>query len=94
MAEKNVNAVEEVKETSKPAAAKKAKAKKPNFFKKVGKFFKDTAGEMKKVVWTPKAELKKNTKLVILTVVAVGIAIALVDLGSSFIINSIAKLFG
>ena len=94
MAEKNVNtAAEEVKDTPK-AAEKKEKSKKPNFFKKLGKFFKDTAGEMKKVVWTPKAELKKNTKLVILTVVAVGLAIALVDLGSSFIINSIAKLFG
>ena len=76
----------------------KNEAKKPNIFVRAWKWFvkflKDTKGELKKVVWTPKAELKKNTKLVIITVVAVGIAIALVDLGSSFIINSIAKLFG
>ena len=94
MAEKNVNAVEEVKETSNPAAAKKAKAKKPNFFKKVGKFFKDTAGEMKKVVWTPKAEVFKNTKLVIATVVAVALIIAVLDFGSSWLINSLAGLIG
>ena len=43
------------------------KERKPNFFvrvwKKICKFFKDVAGEMKKVVWTPKNELKKSTKL-------------------------------
>ena len=94
MAEKNVNtAAEEVKEPSKPAE-KKAKAKKPNLFKRLGKFFKDTAGEMKKVVWTPKAEVFKNTKLVIATVVVVAVIIAVLDFGSSWIINSIAGLIG
>ena len=94
MAEKNVNtAAEEVKESSKPAE-KKAKAKKPNLFKRLGKFFKDTAGEMKKVVWTPKAEVFKNTKLVIATVVVVAVIIAVLDFGSSWIINSIAGLIG
>ena len=60
MAEKNVKAsADEVKATAK-AAEPKQKNKKPNIFKRLGKFFKDTAGEMKKVVWTPKAELKKS----------------------------------
>ena len=72
--------------------------KKPNIFvrgwRALVKFLKDTRGELRKVVWTPKAELVKNSKLVIVTVVVVGIAIAIVDLGSSWIINSIAKLFG
>ena len=91
MAEKNVNvAAEEAKESSKPAAEKKAKAKKPNIFKRFGKFCKDTAGEMKKVVWTPKAEVSKNTKLVIATVVAVALIIAVLDFGSSWIINFVA----
>ena len=72
--------------------------KKPNFFvrvwKKICKFFKDVAGEMKKVVWTPKNELKKSTKLVLATVVLVALAIALVDTSFSWIINSIAGLIG
>ena len=72
--------------------------KKPNFFvrsgRKIKKFCKDIVGEMKKVVWTSKEELKKNTKLVLITVVAVGLAIAAVDTVCSLIINSIAGLIG
>ena len=94
MAEKNVNVVAEETKSAKPATEKKAKAKKPNIFKKLGKFFKDTAGEMKKVVWTPKAEVSKNTKLVLATVVAVALIIAVLDLGSSWLINSLAGLIG
>ena len=71
---------------------------KPNFFVRVGKrikkFFKDVVGEMKKVVWTSKEDLKKSTKLVLVTVVAVGLAIAVVDTVCSLIINSIAGLIG
>ena len=94
MAEKNVNVAAEETKSSKPAATKKAKAKKPNIFKKFGKFCKDTAGEMKKVVWTPKAEVSKNTKLVLATVVVVAVIIAVLDLGSSWLINSLAGLVG
>ena len=61
---------------------------------KLGKFFKDTVSELKKVSWTSKTELFKSTKLVVVTVLAVCIAIALVDLGASWVINSLAKLVG
>ena len=101
MAEENKNfEVNEVSEQNLPKdaaakAQKKTKAnKKPNFFvrgwRALKKFLSDTRGELKKVVWTPKNELIKNSKLVIVTVIAVGIAIAIVDLTSSFIINTIA----
>ena len=76
----------------------KSAVKRENFFvrvwKRLVKFFKDTVGELKKVYWTPKDELFKNTKLVVITVVAVGIAIAVVDTVSSVIVNSIAGLIG
>ena len=49
---------------------------------------------MKKVVWTPKAELVKNTKLVILAVVIVAVAILAIDTGFSYLINTIAGLIG
>ena len=72
--------------------------KKPNFFvragKRIKKFFKDVVGEMKKVVWTSKEDLKKSTKLVLVTVVVIGLAIAVVDTVCSLLINSIAGLIG
>ena len=72
--------------------------KKQNVFvriwKKIAKFTTDTIGELKKVVWTPKDELKKSTKLVILTVLAMCAVIALIDLGASWVLNSIAGLVG
>ena len=63
-------------------------------WKKVCKFFSDTKGELKKVSWTPKAELSKSSKLVIISVIAVCISIAIIDLCSSWLINTIAGLIG
>jgi len=72
--------------------------KKENIFvrlwKKLCKLCSDTVGELKKVVWTPKNELIKSTQLVVVSVVAVSVAIALVDLGVSFVIISLAQLVG
>lgn len=72
--------------------------KKPNFIvricKRCAKFFKDVIGEMKKVSWTPKSELAKNTRLVLATVVIIGAVIAVFDLCSSKILISIAGLIG
>ena len=72
--------------------------KKPNFFvrvwRKLCKFFKDTRGELKKVVWTPKNELWKSTKLVIVTVAAICAIVLVIDLSSSWLINSLAGLIG
>ena len=79
-------------------ASKQSDAKKENFFvriwKKLVKLCKDTVGELKKVVWTPKAEVIKSFKLVIATVVGVSLVIAVIDFGSSLIINTIANLIG
>ena len=61
---------------------------------KIRKFFKDTISELKKVSWTSKSELFKSTKLVVVTVLAVCIVIALIDLGASWVINSLAGLIG
>ena len=78
--------------------AKKPAAQKENIFKRFWKKFvklcKDTVGEMKKVVWLPKTELIKSTKLVIVTVVAVAAAIALIDTSFSKLINFVAGLIG
>ncbi len=72
--------------------------KKENFFvrlwKKICKFSRDTVGELKKVSWLDKGELVKSSKLVVISVVAVSVAIALVDLGISQLINLIAGWVG
>ena len=101
MAENNEMLEASVEEAAAAKAEKKSNksaAKRENFFvrawKKLVKFFKDTVGELKKVYWTPKDELIKNTKLVVVTVLAVGVAIAIVDTVSSLIVNSIAGLIG
>jgi len=71
---------------------------KENFFvriwNKIKKFSKDTVSELKKVSWTSKTELFKSTKLVVITVLAVCIVIALIDLGASWVVNSLAGLIG
>ena len=72
--------------------------KRPNFFvriwRRLCKLCKDVVGEMKKVVWTPKNELRKSTKLVLAAVVAISIAIVCVDTACSWLINSLAGLIG
>ena len=100
MSEENKNLpVDEIEVDDKKSKSNTKKIdKKPNFFvrvwKKLCKLCKDVVGEMKKVVWTPKDELRKSTKLVLATVVAVGVAIAVVDTSFSWIVNSIAGLIG
>ena len=98
MSEENKNLPIDAQDKAVDDKKSKKLEKKPNFFvriwKKLVKLCKDVVGEMKKVVWTPKDELKKSTKLVLLTVVAVGLSIAVVDTLFSWIINSLAGLIG
>ena len=94
MAEEKMNPSvdEEVLDTPvKENKKKKPVEKKPNFFvrlaRRIKKFFKDIVGEMKKVVWTSKEELKKSTKVVLVTVFVFAVAIAIVDVLSSTVLN-------
>ena len=97
-AHESLEVSEVVVKPAKDPKSKKNSVKKENFFKrlwkKLVKLCKDTVGEMKKVVWTPKNELKKNTKLVIVTVVAIGVVIAVFDVACSYLINTLAGLIG
>ena len=88
---------EEKKVSKAPAKAVTAVKKddtKPGFFKRVGKWFREMKSELKKVVWTSKTEVWKSFQLVIATVVAVSVAIAVIDYVSSLVINTIAGLIG
>ena len=88
---------------SEAAVAVEKKAKKPvekkenilvRLWKKFVKLCKDTFGEMKKVTWTSKTDLIKNTKLVLATMVAIALVIAVIDTGFAYLINWVSGLFG
>ena len=94
----NENASEAKVEKSAKVKKEKKADKKPNVFVRMGrwikKFLSDTRGELKKVVWTPKQELTKNSKLVIVTVAIFAVIIAAIDLLAALGINSLAGLIG
>ena len=94
MAEKNqntTNSPETKKVENKPT---KVKDKKPGIFARLGKFIKDTKGELKKVVWTSKSDVWKSFKLVIASVVAISLIILAIDMVSNEIIGALANNIG
>ncbi|MBR3737581.1 MAG: preprotein translocase subunit SecE [Eubacterium sp.] len=59
---------------------KEKKARK-NPFKSIGAFFKGVKSEGKKVVWPKAKEVFKNTVIVLVVILIVGVVIYLIDLG-------------
>ena len=53
--------------------------KKPNIFARIGKFFKEVRGEMKKVIWPTWKQLVNNTLIVIAFILIVGVVLAIID---------------
>ena len=49
--------------------------KKENIFRRIGKFFKSTKSEFKKVTWPTKKQLLNNTMIVIAALVIIGLVI-------------------
>ena len=74
-----------------------AEVKKENWFKstwgKVARYFRELKSELKKVVWTPKGEVKKSAIIVIVSVVVFAIAIGLIDLAGRTIVDTLAGLY-
>ena len=66
-------------------AATEKKDKKPNvftrFFKRIVKFCKDCKGEMKKIVWPTPKNTFKNTGVVLVTIIVLGLFVFLLDTG-------------
>lgn len=71
------------KKTEKKAEKKPGfMAKVKGFFAGIGKFFRDTKSELKKVAWPSKKDIKNNT-IVVLAVVAIA-AVVLIALDAVF----------
>ena len=64
------------------------KVKKENIFQKIGKFFKSTKSEFKKVTWPTKKQLLNNTAIVITALVLIGLVI----FGLDSLFSSLSKL--
>ena len=89
------------KEAKEPTAAKpkkdKAKAekdKKPGVGKRIGRFFRELKAELKKVAWPSRAETLRNTGIVIVCVIVVGVIVWIFDGIASALIDALLSLFG
>lgn len=69
----------EVKKTTK--AKDKDKNKKPGLFARIKKYFSSVRSEMKRVVWPSKKELINYSVTVCVSLIVVGVVIALLDAG-------------
>jgi preprotein translocase subunit SecE len=93
MAEKEEKAVQPNAAKDKPA---KEKAKKPNAFvrawKSVKRYCREMKSELKKVVWPTRKQVFRNTLVVILVVLVVGVLIWLFDLLAAAVIKALVNL--
>lgn len=90
MADEIINNQEtvEVEKTEKDAKVSKSTSKKgPGLGKRVGKFFRDTKGEFKKVIWPTFPAVVRNTGVTLAMCVLLGLIICAVDIGLSALIN-------
>ncbi len=69
-----------------------AKAKKPNVFKRIGKFFSDLVSEMKKIVWPSRKQTLNNTLAVLVIVVIAAVVIILLDLVFGWLLELLFSL--
>ena len=74
-------------------AVKKDDAK-PGFFKRVGKWFREMKSELKKVVWPSRKTVIRNTLVVILVVLVIGVLIWVFDWLAAAVIRALINLFG
>ena len=61
--------------------AKKKSDKKPSFFKKIGRWFKETFAELKKVSWPTFGKVVKQTGIVLVVVLIFLVVITAFDVG-------------
>lgn len=68
-------------------AQKDEKQKKPNIFQKLGRFWRETIGELRKVTWPTPKEAWELTKIVLLVTVIMSLILGVMDYGFSKLIG-------
>lgn len=74
-------------------AEKKADKKKPGFFARIGKYFRDSKGEFKKIVWPSRKQIWNNVAVVLVMVVIFAVATWGFDLLFAFLRDLLLKQF-
>ena len=67
-------------------------AKRPGFFSRTGRYFKDLRGELKKVVWPSRKQVINNTLVVIGVVLVSAVLVSGFDAVLTWLMNAIIKL--
>ena len=70
--------------------ADSAAQKKPGFIQRIKRFFKDARGEMKKIVWPGKDNVRTNTTIVIVVVALSAVFVGFFDFIVTFLIRGFA----
>ena len=91
MEEMNKKAPEAAEKQTK--AAKPAKKEKKPLGERMGHFFRSYKSEIKKIVWSPWKQVRKNSLVVLALVVACAAVICALDLAFSEALLSLAELF-
>ena len=86
--EKKTTAVEPKKET-RPAEKKE---KKPNVFVRLFAWLRTTKAELKKIVWTPRDEVIRNTAVTLVSMIAMSAVLGVLDFLFSSAISGLARL--
>ena len=81
-------AAENTNKTAKPGFGTRVS----NFFKGIGKSFKNMYHELKKVTWPTRKELLNYSVVVFVFLIVMGVIIGLIDTGAGALINLIVKL--
>ncbi|MBQ4044378.1 MAG: preprotein translocase subunit SecE [Clostridia bacterium] len=79
----------EAKADQKPA---KVKSDKPSFAARASAWLRATKAELKKIVWTPKDAVIRNSILAIVAMAIFGLGIGLLDLAFNSAINGLAQI--
>ena len=67
--------------------------KKNGFFRRIGKYFRDTWGEFKKIVWPTRKQVINNVIVVLVTSVVVGVVVFGLDTLFTWIRSLIINAF-
>jgi len=78
--DKTDKSAKKVKKTAVVKTAGKSVKEKPKFGERVKKFIRDYRSELKKIVWPTRAQVIKNTGVVLVAIIFMSIVIGLLDL--------------
>ena len=77
--------------TSDKAEVKETR-KKEGLWKRIGRFFKDYKGELKKITWPTPKQTAKNTGIVLAAMVVIGLFVILLDFAFSKVIELLGNI--